>query len=147
MKRTPTFLQIVSLCLLAYAASAGAQPASNAANSAAAPASPPSAAPPKMEKLEEGEAVTITPKPGTEKKITEKREQGKVTEVKVQSGKSSYTMKPNVPAGNAVVGDAQSSAIRAPQWEVMEFDLGQKRKKQAEEAAAAAAPAPPPVAK
>ena len=139
MKRTSTFWQLSAVCLLAYASSAGAQQT---------PASAASSAPPVMEKLEEGQPeATIKPKPGTEKKITEKREQGKVTEIKVQTGKSTYYMTPNVPAGNAVVGDAQSSAIRAPQWQVMEFDLGQKKKKQAEEEAEAAAPAPPPAAK
>ena len=85
--------------------------------------------PPKMEKLEEGEAPAITiRKPDTEKKITEKREKGKVTEVKVQTGKSTYYLKPNEAAGNAVPGDAQSNQNRGAQWSVREFDLGRKKK-------------------
>jgi len=92
--------------------------------------------PPVLEKLEEGEPPAITiRKPDTEKQITEKRQQGKVTEVKVKSGKSTYYLKPADPAGSAMRGDE----IRAAQWPVLEFDMGVKKKKAAEEAAAAAA--------
>jgi hypothetical protein len=96
--------------------------------------------PPVLEKLEEGEPPAITiRKPDTEKQITEKRQQGKVTEVKVKSGKSTYYLKPADPAGSAMRGDGQSDEIRAAQWPVLEFDMGGKKKKAAEEAAAAAA--------
>jgi uncharacterized protein involved in outer membrane biogenesis len=96
--------------------------------------------PPVLEKLEEGEPPAITiRKPDTEKQITEKRQQGKVTEVKVKSGKSTYYLKPADPAGSAMRGDGQSDEIRAAQWPVLEFDMGVKKKKAAEEAAAAAA--------
>jgi hypothetical protein len=96
--------------------------------------------PPVLEKLEEGEPPAITiRKPDTEKQITEKRQQGKVTEVKVKSGKSTYYLKPADPAGRALRGDGQSDEIRAAQWPVLEFDMGVKKKKAAEEAAAAAA--------
>ena len=87
----------------------------------------------------EGPATNVEPRRGTQ--IREKRSNGQVTEVEVQSGPSRYTLKPNVPAGNAVPGDAQSSAFRAPQWQVMEFDLNAKRKAAAEAEAAAAAAA------
>lgn len=82
-------------------------------------------APPKLEKLEEGEAPAVTirgSKPQTQ--ITEKREQGRVTSVKVKSGNSTYYLKPNVPAGSALPGDAQSDSTRGAQWQIMEFDLG-----------------------
>jgi hypothetical protein len=80
------------------------------------------ASPPKLEKLEEGEAPAINiRKPDNERKITEKRDQGKVTEVKVQSGNSTYYLKPNESAGSAQPGDGESSSNRAPQWQVMEF--------------------------
>lgn len=98
--------------------------------------------PPVLEKLEEGEPPAITiRKPDTEKQITEKRQQGKVTEVKVKSGKSTYYLKPADPAGSAMRGDGQSDEMRAAQWPVLEFDMGVKKKKAAEEAAAAAAAA------
>lgn len=98
--------------------------------------------PPVLEKLEEGEPPAITiRKPDTEKQITEKRQQGKVTEVKVKSGKSTYYLKPVDPAGSAMRGDGQSDEIRAAQWPVLEFDMGAKKKKAAEEAAAAEAEA------
>ena len=104
-----------------------------------------SSAPPKLERIEEGSdtPLTVTPPKASARKVTEKRENGRVTEVEVQSGPSHYTMKPNVPAGNAVAGDGQSSAVRAPQWTVMEFDLTGKKKKTDKEAVDAA-PAPPP---
>lgn len=104
------------------------------------PAQQPAPPPPVMENLEEGEppAISITP-PGTEKKITEKRQQGKVTEIEVKSGNSTYYLKPVDPAGSAMRGDGQSNEIRAAQWPVIEFDMGMKKKKAAEAAAAAAA--------
>lgn len=78
--------------------------------------------PPQLEKLEEGEAPAVTiRKPDGERKITEKREQGKVKQVKVQSGKSTYYLKPNDPAGSALRGDTESSTLRAPQWQILEF--------------------------
>ncbi len=126
------------LCLLAHAGSALAQT--------------PSAAPPKLERIEEGSdtPITVTAKPKADQKVTEKKEQGKVTEIEVQSGKSHYVMKPNTPAGSALPGDAMAAKVRAPQWQVMEFDIGNKKKqKEKDEEAAAAvaagsAPPPPP---
>lgn len=134
MLRTSSVWKILSLCLLAHVSAAQAQQA-------------PSEAPPRLERAEEGSAaaVTIAPKRGATK-ITEKREGGRVTEVTVKSGKSTYTMKPHVPAGNAQPGDAQTGALRAPQWKVMEFDIGKKKQKQGEEQETAAAPPPPPAA-
>lgn len=127
MIRTSSLWSALALSLLA--ASVGAQNAQ-----------------PKLEKIEEGAGspITVTPKTDNEKKkITQKREQGKVTEVKVKSGKSSYTLKPNTPAGSSLPGDATGSANRGPQWQVMEFDLGKKTKQQKEAEAAASAPPPP----
>ena len=123
----------LTLALFACAGGAGAQTA------AQAPAQPP-ARPPVTEPIEAGSdepATPIEPRRGT--RITEKRNNGQVTEIEVQAGKSRYMMRPNQPAGNAQAGDAQSSAFRAPQWQVMEFDLNAKRKAAAEAAAAAAA--------
>jgi hypothetical protein len=137
MSRTSTCLTTLTLCLLAHGGIAAAQQ------------QPPSEAPPKLERIEPGSdvpATTVQPRGRT--RITEKKQGGVVTEVEVQSGKSTYTMKPNRPAGNAQPGDAQSSLIRPPEWKVMEFDLtGKKRKSAAaiaDEAAAAAADVPPP---
>lgn len=104
--------------------------------------------PPQLEKLEEGEepAVTIRRPEQERATTTEKRAPGgKVTEVKVTTGGSTYYLKPNDPAGSAMPGDAQSNSARAAQWEVKTFDLLPHRDL-AEEAAAreaAAAPAPP----
>jgi hypothetical protein len=134
MLRTSALPALFSLCLLGMANLASAQ-------------STPSSAPPKLERIEEGSDIplTVTPKRDGERKITEKKEGGKVTEVKVKSGKSTYTMRPNVPAGNAQPGDATASSLRAPQWQVMEFELGKKKPKTTDEAAEPA-PAPPPPA-
>lgn len=100
--------------------------------------------PPKLEKLEEGEAPAVTiRKPEQKSKIQEKRAPGgKVTEVKVTSGRSTYVVKPNDPSGSALPGDTQSNTTRPAQWEVKEFDLG--RTKEQKEAVAADAPSPPP---
>ncbi|MDC8759743.1 hypothetical protein [Janthinobacterium fluminis] len=135
MMRTLYIRHFLALSLLALSAAAGAQT--------------PSSAPPKLEKIDEsGDApITVTAKPGGEKSISEKREQGKVTEAKVKTGKSTYYVKPNSPAGSAQPGDLAGSANRGPQWKVMEFDLGKKKKSPKEQEAAENAPPPAPPAK
>jgi hypothetical protein len=101
-------------------------------------------APPKLEKLEEGNAPAVTIRGSTdEQKITQKREQGRVTEVKVKTGNSTYYLKPNVPAGSATPGDAQSDTTRPAQWQVLEFDWKREQDKKAAAAQAATVPAPP----
>lgn len=113
----------------------------------------PSSAPPRMERVEEGSdtPITVTPQQRNAKKITEKREGGRVTEVQVTTGKSSYTMKANPPDAISQPGDTASGTFRPPQWKVLEFDFGKKKQKEREEAAAAeataTAPPPPPPAK
>lgn len=143
--------KFLSICLLAYAGAALAQqPGQSSGQQAgqqqAKPAAQP-AQPPKLERIEEGSdvPVTITPPKTGGARITEKREGGRVTEAKVKSGGSEYTMRPNTPAGNAQPGDAVSSSTRAPQWTVLEFDLSKKKNTDKEAAAQeAAAPPPPP---
>lgn len=100
--------------------------------------------PPRLEKLEEGEAPAVTiRKPDQKGRIEEKRAPGgKVTEVKVTSGGSTYVVKPNEPAGTAHPGDLQGNTIRPPQWEVKEFDLGRPKTKEQEEAQANVPPPP-----
>ena len=129
MMRTFPLRQVLVLALLVHAALAGAQ-----------------TPPPKLEKIEDAgdPSITVTAKPDSERKITEKREQGRVTEVKVTGGGSTYYLKPNTPAGSAVPGDAVGSANRGPQWQVMEFDLGKKKKTPGEQEAADDVPPPPP---
>jgi len=139
MLRTSSRLKLLSLCLIAHAGLAAAQ-----AQQQAPAQQRPAQTPPQLERIEPGSdvpATTIPPKERT--RITEKRNNsGQVTEVEVQSGKSRYIMKPNVAPGNAQPGDAQSSAIRAPQWQVMEFDFGNPKKQAADPATAAPSPAP-----
>jgi hypothetical protein len=134
MLRTPRLWKLLSLCLLAQAGAAMAQQ--------------PNTAPPKLERIEEGSdtPITVTPPKAGDRKITEKKEGGRVTEVKVRQGKSEYTMRPNVPAGNAQPGDAVSNSIRAPQWTVLEFDLNKKKNTDKESVPATADAPPPPAA-
>lgn len=148
MLRTTPRLALLTLCLFAHAGFAAAQqqttpaaqqqqraqPAAQTTQQGAQPQRP-LQEPPQLERIEPGSdvpATTIEPRPRT--RITEKRSNdGQVTEVEVQSGPSRYIMKPNVAAGNAQPGDAQSSGIRAPQWQVMEFDFGNPKKQEAAE--------------
>ena len=116
------------------------------AHAGVALAQTPPATPPKLERIEEGSdtPITVTPPKSTQgNKITEKKQNGQVTEVTVKSGPSTYIMKPNVPAGNAQPGDAVSNGIRAPQWQVLEFDLSKKKKTDKEDVPQEA-PVPPP---
>ncbi|RJG02212.1 DUF2782 domain-containing protein [Noviherbaspirillum sedimenti] len=88
--------------------------------------------PPRLEKLEEGQApaVTITP-PSEKSTITEKRAPGgKRTEVKVKSGKSTYRVQPADEPGNAQQGDGQSIAAKPAQFEVLQFDMNREKKLQ-----------------
>ena len=120
------------LALLAYA------PASHAADKNA---------PPQMEKLEEGEppAVTIRAPSAGNTTITETRAPGgKVKQVKVSTGKSTYYLKPKDEIGNTMPGDMQSANSRPAQWEVMTFDIARNKKEQKEVEEAAAVPPPPP---
>ncbi len=144
MLRTSSLWKILSVCLIAHAGAAFAQ---TAPAPAAAPATKPAETPPKLEIIEQATppraTINATPKSARGTKITEKKDGGRVTEVKVEARGSNYTMKPNTPAGNAQVGDVQSgNAIRPPQWTIMEFGPG--KKKTAEETAAETADAPPP---
>lgn len=133
-RTTPRFASLF-LALLACTGAAVAQQ-TGAGQTAAQPTQPPA-----TERIEEGSdvpATTIEPRRGTQ--IKERRgNDGNVTEIEVQSGGSNYILRPNTPAGNAQAGDAQSSAFRAPQWKVMEFDLGPKKQTPSAEEADAAA--------
>lgn len=135
MLRITSVWKILSLCLLAHVSAAQAQAQQT-----------PSEAPPKLERIEEGSdsPVTVTPRSRGRTTITEKRDGGRVTEVTVDTGNSTYIMRPNVPAGNAQPGDAQSSALRAPQWKVMEFDFAKKKQTEGEQQDTGAPPPPPP---
>lgn len=97
--------------------------------------------PPQMERLEEGEAPAVTIRqPDTQKKITEKKSQGRVTEVKVQTGSTTYYAKPNDPAGSAMRGDAQTDTTRPVQFEIGKF--GPPKSIPAAESIETLAPAP-----
>lgn len=99
--------------------------------------------PANVQRIEPGSdvpATNIPPKRGTE--ITEHRNNsGQVTEVEVTAGGSHYYMRPNNQPGNA-----QTTAIRAPQWKVGEFDLSGKRRagNEAGQNTPTTADAPPP---
>jgi len=154
LRSTPRFA-LLTLCLFAHAGIVAAQPGSlpRTQTQPAPQAQPqaqtqsqtqrPSEQPPQLERIEPGSdtpATTIPPRQGT--RITEKRaNDGLVTEVEVQSGPSRYTMKPNAGPGNAQPGDAQNSNIRAPQWQVMEFDFGNPKKQDTADQPVAPAPA------
>ncbi|UVW29450.1 hypothetical protein [Massilia sp. H6] len=141
MLRTSSCLKLLSLCLLAHAGAVSAQAQQPTQQQSAQQR--PAQTPPRLDRIEPGSDTPTTTIPPRERtRIIERRgNDGTVKEVEVQSGKSRYIMKPHVPAGNAQPGDAQSSAIRAPQWQVLEFDFGNP-KKEAPPDPSATAPAP-----
>ena len=103
--------------------------ASMAVRAEDAPAKP-SEAPPKLEKLEEGDqGVLIRKEEGT--KITDQRQADYQRQTKVKTPHTQYTVRPNTPAGSSLPGDAQSSPNRAAEFSIMQFDLGTKKKKDA----------------
>jgi hypothetical protein len=98
-----------------------------------------------LEKLEEGAAPVPAATAGSKapaRQITQKREQGVVTEVQVKDGKSTYYLKPYAPG--SVAGAAQSETTHTPQWKILEFDWGRPPEdKKATAQGAASAPPPP----
>jgi hypothetical protein len=131
----PPVAALIAVMLAAAAGQAAAQQGT--------PQPPPNQKPPaNVQRIEPGSdvpATNIPPKRGTE--IVEHRNGGQVTEVEVTAGGSHYYMKPNNQPGNA-----QTNAIRAPQWKVGEFDLSGKRRagNDAGQNTPTAADAPPP---
>jgi hypothetical protein len=101
--------------------------------------------PPQLERLDEGEAPTVTVIPDQKGSVVEKRIRGgRVTEIEVNRGNSTYYLRPNTQPGSAVPGDLESNRMRAPQWRIGEFDLRRPEEKRRAEAAAGTPPPPPP---
>lgn len=99
--------------------------------------------PPQLEKLDDSDAPVVIRRPEGQGSVVEKRARGgRVTEVEVNSGRSTYYLRPNNQAGSAVPGDGQSNAMRAPQWRIFGFDL--KRQEDARRAQSDATAVPPP---
>jgi hypothetical protein len=129
--RTLTSSTLLILSLVAGAASAQTQ------------------TPPKLDTIDETDTpITVTTKPGRERPITEKRENGVITESTVGSGPGAYSVKARKTNSTALPGDASGSGVRGPQWTVMEFDIARKQKQRSEAQAKAnedleAPPTPP----
>ncbi len=135
--RIPKLLPLIFACIASFAL----PQLTVAQQRAVAPA------PPQLERLDEGEApATPIRNPESNNRIVEKRERGQVTSIKVERGDSTYYLKPNTQVGSALHGDAQSSATRAPQWQILEFDWGGGDPEKARDAAARAATVEPPPA-
>jgi hypothetical protein len=101
--------------------------------------------PPRLEKLEEGDLPAVTiPGRQSEQQIEEHRDHGEVTSVKVQSGGSTYYVKPNKPKGSSLPGDAQSTSNQPAQWQIYEFNTSRRKDAEADQAPAAAPAAPAP---
>ncbi|GAC1407744.1 MAG: hypothetical protein NVSMB6_05870 [Burkholderiaceae bacterium] len=123
LRTTATRLLCTAPLVLALVNTAAAQ----------ARAAGPSDVPPKLERLEEGEepSVTIrksdpTPGPGSGPAVT-RDPSGTATETRVQTGVSTYYVRPNNSPGNSQPGDLQSSGNRAAQFKIKEFDLGVRK--------------------
>jgi hypothetical protein len=76
---------------------------------------------------------------------TEKRAPGgRVTEIEVRSGASTYYLKPQFTPGSAAPGNAQSGSLRTPQWNVLNFDLPTARSSDRRANGPESTPVPPP---
>ena len=137
MARTSSFCKVLFLGAMALSSLASAQQSGAKAVSQA---------PPQLEPVEPGSDVpasTVTATPRTV--ITERRVNGQVVEADVVSSGSHYNMKPNRPAGNAQINDAQNgNSIRAPTWTVMQFGAGTKKPAAEASGPSSTADAPPP---
>lgn len=130
--RKPIFLTLAALSVFALLTAVPA--------SAQAPATA-NTPPPKLEKLEEGEAPAITIRqPSTASEITESRGPGgEIKEIKVKSGGSTYYLRPRSSTATAV-GDNVST----PQWVIHEFDAGIPKRDKEPVQPQRLEPAPPP---
>jgi hypothetical protein len=137
MARTSSFCKVIFLGALALSGFVSAQ--QNTSKSV-------SQAPPQLEQVEPGSdvpATTVQSSPRTV--ITERRVNGQVVEADVVSSGSHYNLKPNRPAGNAQINDAQNNnSIRAPTWTVMQFGAGTKKPAAEATGPSSTADAPPP---
>jgi len=132
MLRFPSLSKLLPLLLLAAAGTALAQ-------------EKPAETPPKLDVIEEGSdtPIVVTPPATGGAKITEKKDGGRTTEVKVKTGKSAYTMKGAHPSAVNERSSGTGSTLGTPQWQVLEFDLSRKKKTDKEAVPAAEAPPPP----
>ncbi len=88
---------------------------------------------PKLEKLEDSEPPSLKigkPVGAPKVTVTEVKDSVHGRESKVESGKSTYYVRPNEQVGSTLPGDTQSTTNRGAEWKVMEFDLGAKKKKE-----------------
>jgi hypothetical protein len=87
----------------------------------------PAPPPPVLEKLDEGAPPSITIQDKEDKprqnSITQTRSQGAVDDVTVNSGPSTYHLRPRT-VGNSVPGDIPSAPRTNPEWVIKTFDLG-----------------------
>lgn len=89
--------------------------------------------PPELQNLEEGEKPAITiqkNEKAPEDAITQQRQQGVVTDIKVNSGGSTYHIVPRT-VGTSLPGDTPSAPANGARWVIKEFDWGQKKEKPA----------------
>jgi hypothetical protein len=137
MARTSSFCKVLFLSAFALAGFASAQQNTSKAVSQA---------PPQLEQVEPGSDVPATAVQSTPRTvITERRVNGQVVEADVVSSGSHYNLKPNRPAGNAQINDAQNNnSIRAPTWTVMQFGAGTKKPAAEATGPSSTADAPPP---
>lgn len=83
-------------------------------------------------------------KPDAKKNETrERREGGKVTEVEVTSGGSTYKLQANPNVGNAPEGTVQGTSNRPALWSIFQFGGPKKESKEEKEVEPVLQPAPP----
>lgn len=137
MARTSSFCKALTFGAIALAGFASAQQGGSKAVSQA---------PPQLEQVEPGSDVPATAVQSSPRTvITERRVNGQVVEADVVSSGSHYNLKPNRPAGNAQINDAQNNnSIRAPTWTVMQFGAGTKKPAAEPTGPSSTVDAPPP---
>lgn len=133
LKKTMTAVLLASMQLFAYAQESEKN-------------GPP---PTDLDLIDETEQPAITiRRPGDRATITERRDNGVVREIRVQTGRSTYYLFPNEPAGSAMRGDTESIPVRPALWRVHEFDIGESKQEEKQEKSEQqpSAPVPPPPA-
>lgn len=109
------------------------------------PPPPATSQPGNLERLDESDVPAVTIPSGEQRqRITETRDRGNVTSIRVESGGSTYYIRPQPPGGNALPGDAQSRVTHPAQWQILQFEAGGS-KDAPQPPQAAPVPPPPPM--
>ncbi len=145
--RTIKLRQVITACVAAYATALPVFAQQTAPDAKPNQANQP-AQPNQLQKLEDSDipAITVESDKPRSSSIETRAPGGRVTEIQVTSGNSTYYLKPpnSQYGGSWMPAEGEASYLRVPQWQIMTFDRGRSQSERDADAARAASTPPPP---